>query len=134
MTNTEMLQRVNELALYLEKAETDLYRDCVANGFREIPGMAGKLASLTLTLRDDIANNLCGAADCHIHVCAADAAFCHGLGSEHDIVSSEKSVHLSKKIFAFVTYFIEGAHDHVTRGTHITFQIKCFHSVRIPPF
>ena len=56
MTNTEMHQRVNELALYLEKAETDLYHDCVANGFREIPGMAGKLASLTLTLRDDIAN------------------------------------------------------------------------------
>lgn len=57
MTNTEMLQRVNELALYLEKAETDLYHDCVANGFREIPGMAGKLASLTLTLRDDIARD-----------------------------------------------------------------------------
>ena len=59
MTNTEMLQRVNELALYLEKAETDLYHECVANGFRGIPGMAGmagKLASLTLTLRDDIAN------------------------------------------------------------------------------
>ena len=56
MTNTEMLQRVNELALYLEKAETDLYHDCVANGFREIPGMAGKLATLTLTLWDDIAN------------------------------------------------------------------------------
>lgn len=37
MTNTEMLQRVNELALYLEKAETNLYHDCVANGFREIP-------------------------------------------------------------------------------------------------
>ena len=56
MTNTEMLQRVNELALYLEKAETDLYHDCVSNGFRDIPGLAGKLASLTLTLRDDIAN------------------------------------------------------------------------------
>ena len=56
MTNEEMLQRVNELALYLEKAETDLYHECVANGIREIPGMAGKLASLTLTLRDDIAN------------------------------------------------------------------------------
>lgn len=55
MNNTEMLQRVNELALYLEKAETDLYHDCVANGFREIPGMAGKLAALTLDLRDDIA-------------------------------------------------------------------------------
>lgn len=57
MTNEEMLQRVNELALYLEKAETDLYHDCVANGFREIPGMAGKLANLTLTLRDDIARD-----------------------------------------------------------------------------
>ena len=57
MTNTEMLQRVNELALYLEKAETDLYHDCVANGFREIPGMAGKLATLTLDLRDDIARD-----------------------------------------------------------------------------
>lgn len=56
MTNTEMLQRVNELAPYLEKAETDLYHDCVANGVRDIPGLAGKLASLTLTLRDDIAN------------------------------------------------------------------------------
>ena len=56
MTNTEMLQRVNELDLYLEKAETDLYHDCVSNGFRDIPGIAGKLASLTLTLRDDIAN------------------------------------------------------------------------------
>ena len=57
MNNTEMLQRVNELALYLEKAETDLYHDCVANGFREIPGMAGKLAALTLDLRDDIAQD-----------------------------------------------------------------------------
>ncbi len=57
MNNTEMLQRVNELALYLEKDETDLYHDCVANGFREIPGMAGKLASLTLTLRYDIARD-----------------------------------------------------------------------------
>lgn len=57
MTNTEMLQRVNELALYLEKAETNLYHDCVANGFREIPGMAGKLANLTLTLGDDIARD-----------------------------------------------------------------------------
>lgn len=57
MTNTEMLQRVNELALYLEKAETDLYHDCVANDFREIPGFAGALASLTLTLRDDIADD-----------------------------------------------------------------------------
>lgn len=57
MTNTEMLQRVNELALHLEKAEMDLYHDCVANGFREIPGMAGKLAALTLDLRDDIADD-----------------------------------------------------------------------------
>lgn len=57
MTNTEMLQRVNELALRLEKAETDLYHDCVANGFRDILGMAGKLAALTLDLRDDIARD-----------------------------------------------------------------------------
>ena len=57
MTNEEMLQRVNELALHLEKAEMDLYHDCVANGFREIPGLAGLLASLTLTLRDDIADD-----------------------------------------------------------------------------
>ena len=57
MNNTEMLQRVNELALYLEKAETDLYHACVSNGFRDIPGLAGKLASLTLTLRDDIARD-----------------------------------------------------------------------------
>ena len=55
MTNTEMLQRVNELALYLEKAEMDLYHDCVANGFHDIPGLTGKLAALTLDLRDDIA-------------------------------------------------------------------------------
>ena len=55
MTNEEMLQRVNELTLHLEKAEMDLYHDCVANGFHDIPGLTGKLASLTLTLRDDIA-------------------------------------------------------------------------------
>ena len=55
MTNEEMLQRVNELALHLEKAEMDLYHDCVANGFHHIPGLTGKLASLTVTLRDDIA-------------------------------------------------------------------------------
>lgn len=57
MKNEKMLQRVNELALYLEKEERDLYHDCVANGFRDIPGIAGKLASLTLTLRDDIADD-----------------------------------------------------------------------------
>ena len=57
MTNEEMLQRVNELALHLEKAEMDLYHDCVANGFRGIPGLAGELASLTLTLQDDIARD-----------------------------------------------------------------------------
>ena len=57
MKNEEMLQRVNELALYLEKEERDLYHDCVANGFRDTPGIAGKLASLTLTLRDDIADD-----------------------------------------------------------------------------
>lgn len=57
MNNTEMLQRVNELALYLEKAEMDLYHDCVANGFREIPGMGGKLATLTLDLKDAVAQD-----------------------------------------------------------------------------
>ena len=54
MKNEEMLQRVNELALHLEKAEMDLYYDCVANGFRDIPGIAGKLAGLTLDLREDV--------------------------------------------------------------------------------
>ena len=57
MTNTEMLQRVDELALYLEKAETDLYHDCVVNGFRDIPGLAGKLAALTLDLKDAVAQD-----------------------------------------------------------------------------
>ena len=57
MTNEEMLQRVNELALHLEKEERDLYHDCVANGFHHIPGLTGKLASLTVTLRDDIARD-----------------------------------------------------------------------------
>ena len=57
MTNEEMLQRVNELALHLEKEERDLYHDCVANGFHHIPGFAGALASLTVTLRDDIADD-----------------------------------------------------------------------------
>lgn len=55
MKNEEMLQRVNELALHLEKEERDLYHDCVANGFHHIPGFAGALASLTVTLREDIA-------------------------------------------------------------------------------
>lgn len=54
MTNEEMLQRVNELALHLENAEMDLYHDCVANGFRGIPGIVGKLAALTLDLREDV--------------------------------------------------------------------------------
>lgn len=54
MKNEEMLQRVNELALHLEKAEMDLYHDCVANGFRGIPGIVGKLAALTLDLREDV--------------------------------------------------------------------------------
>lgn len=57
MTNEEMLQRVNELALHLEKEERDLYHDCVANGFHHIPGFAGALASLTVTLKDDIARD-----------------------------------------------------------------------------
>lgn len=54
MKNEEMLQRVNELALHLEKAEMDIYYDCVANGFRDIPGITGKLAALTLDLREEV--------------------------------------------------------------------------------
>ena len=57
MTNGEMLQRVYDLALYLSEEDGNSYKFCLERGIREIPGMAGKLASLTLTLRDDIARD-----------------------------------------------------------------------------
>ena len=55
MTNEEMLQRVNELALYLDEEAATFYRRTVADGYRGIQNFPGLLASLTLTLRDDIA-------------------------------------------------------------------------------
>ena len=57
MTNEEMLQRVNELALYLNEEDAIFYRGTVSEGYRGIRNFPGLLADLTLTLRDDIASD-----------------------------------------------------------------------------
>lgn len=57
MTNEEMLQRVNELALHLDEEDAAFYRRTVADGYRGIQNFPGLLAALTLDLRDDIADD-----------------------------------------------------------------------------
>ena len=54
MTNEKMLQRLYDLALYLSEEDGNAYKFCLERGIRDMPGLGGKLASLTLDLKDAI--------------------------------------------------------------------------------
>jgi hypothetical protein len=66
------------------------------------------------------------AVDGHLEVCAADAAFIHGLGfichagNPEGIQSLEHIIGLGMK-------FQERCGKHVAGSSHIAFKIKCFH-------
>lgn len=57
MTNDQMLQRVYDLALYLSEEDGNAYRFCMERGIRDMPGLGGKLATLTLDLKDAVAQD-----------------------------------------------------------------------------
>ena len=57
MTNDQMLQRVYDLALYLSEEDGNAYKFCLERGIRDMPGLGGKLATLTLDLKDAVAQD-----------------------------------------------------------------------------
>lgn len=57
MTNDKMLQSVYDLALYLSEEDGNAYKFCLEREIRDAPGLGGKLASLTLDLKDAVAQD-----------------------------------------------------------------------------